>query len=148
MHIDACFVAHDALHGHQVLVHPIEVTLFVPYITIHFFLEGFQFLNVKFAFSLGNSCCHLGIATDIHLLGIVGTTGKGRVNIDKVNKNTFVSEISTSRQTLATNHQIVGILTNLLFQLHLIEGHTSLYTLNDLIVITIAQHSLGTYEIV
>ena len=158
MYIDAGLVAHDALHCHEVLVHPVEVTFFVPNVPIHLFLECFQFLNVKFAFSLGNSCCHFGIAADVHLLGIVGTAGKWWVNIDEVNKDTFVSEIGASRQALATNHQIVSFLArssfigllckNLLFQFHFIEGHASLYSLYNLVVVTIAQYSLGAYKIV
>ena len=148
MHIYACLIAHNALDGHQVLVHPVQVALFIPHVTIHLFFKGFQFLNIEFRFCLLDSCRHLGIATNIHLLGIVGTTGERWVNIYKVNLNTFVFEIGTSRKAFATNHQIVGILAYLLFQLHLVKGHTTLHSLQNLVVVTIAQNSFGANEIV
>ena len=148
LNINTCFVAHNALHSHKVLIHPIEVTLFIPYVTIHLFFKGLQILNVKFAFSLGNRCSYLWISTYIHLLGVVGTACKGRVNIDEISKDAFVSKISTSRQTLTTNHQIVWILAYLLFQLHFVEGHTTLHSFYNLVVVTIAQHSFCAYKIV
>ena len=39
MHIDACRLAHHALDSHEVLVHPVEVTLLVPDVAIHFLLK-------------------------------------------------------------------------------------------------------------
>ena len=90
MHIDTRLIAHNAFNGHQVLVHPVEVAFLVPHVTIHLFLKGFQFVNVKFTFCLGNCLCHLGITTYINLFGIISSTGKRWVNIHQVYLNTFI----------------------------------------------------------
>ena len=106
MHINACRIAHYRLDSHQILVHPIEVTFFVPNVTIHLFLKRTQFFYIQFAFSLTDGLSHFGIAAKIYLFGIIGTAGKRWVNINQVHGNTFVFQVGTSRKAFATKHKI------------------------------------------
>ena len=116
MYIDAGFFTHNTLHCHKVLIHPIQIAFFIPNIAIHLLLECTDFLNIKVLFDLPHKFCYLWITTYIYLFGIVCSAGKGRIHIDEIYEDSLISQISTSRKTLASyNHIMVGILANLLF---------------------------------
>ena len=102
MHIDRSSVAHNGFDCNKVLIHPIQIAFFVPYIAIHLFFEVAQLFTINFSLGLFNSLCHFWIATNINLLGIIGTTCKRWVNINKVYFHSFFFKISTSRKTFAT----------------------------------------------
>ncbi len=121
MYINRCCFTHNRLNRHEIFVHPVEILFFIPNIAIHFFLKSFEFIDVKLFFSLFNSFCDLRIATDIHLLCIIGTACKRRVYIYKVNLNALLFEICTSRNTFATNnHVTISIFAHGLLLFHLI----------------------------
>ena len=149
MHIDACRIAHYRLDSHQILVHPVEVTFLIPNVTIHLFLKRTQLLDIQFAFSLTNSFGHFGIATKIHLFGIIGTAGKGRVNINQVHRDTFVFQVGTSRKAFATKHEIsVLVSADTFLQLGFVERHALLDAFFYTVVVAIAEDALGAYKIV
>ena len=95
MHIDAGPFAHDTLDSHEISVHPVQVILLVPNVTIHLFLEGLHLFDVKFLLSLTDGISHFGVAAHIDLLGIVGSRGERRVNINEVNRDATIFQIST-----------------------------------------------------
>ena len=102
MHINRCGITHYGLYCNKVFIHPIEIAFFVPYIAIHLFFEVAQLFTINLCLGLLNSLCHFWITTNINLLGIIGTTCKRWVNINKVYFHTFIFKISTSRKTFAT----------------------------------------------
>ena len=95
MHIYACAIAHDALYGHQVLVHPVEVALLVPDVAIHLLFEVVQLVAVNFRFRLLDGFGHLWVAAHIYFLGIIGTASEGRVDIYQVYFYILVLQVST-----------------------------------------------------
>ena len=149
VHIDACVVAHDRLDGHEVLVHPVEIALFVPDVTIHLLVEGAQILVVEFFLGLRDGGSDLRVVAHIHLLGIVGTAGKGRIDIYEVHLDVLVLEIGASREALAAQHHIVlRIVSHLFDGLHLVVGHAALDILHDAVVVAVAEHTLGAHKVV
>jgi len=127
MHINRRCFTHNRLNCHKIFVHPVEILFFIPNIAIHLFFKSFEFLIIKFLFSFCDSFCHLGITADIYFLCIICTAGKGRVNINKINLNTFFFKISASRNTFATdNHITVGIFAHSFYLFHFIQRHTTL----------------------
>lgn len=103
MNINGCRLTHHTLDGYKVLIHPVEILFLIPHIAIHFFLKGFQFLDVQFLFRLGNGLSHLGVAAEIHLLGIVRAAGKGWVDVHKVHLDTLLLQIGAGGDTLSTD---------------------------------------------
>ena len=149
MHIDACRITHDRLNRHEILVHPVQVAFFIPYISVHFFLKGAEFLAVNSGFCLFDCRSHLGITADIYIFGVISATCKRRIYIDKVYLYTFLFEIGASRKAFATdNHIVVGILANHFLALHFVERHATHDPLDDHVVFTIAEHALCAYEVV
>ena len=96
MHIYAGVFAHHALDGHEVLVHPVEVTLLVPDVAIHLFLKRLHVVIVESLLSILYGFLHERIAANIYLLGIVGAAGKGRVNVNQINLNALLLQIGAS----------------------------------------------------
>ena len=82
MHIDACILAHHTFDSHEVLVHPVEVTLLVPNIAIHLLLEILHIFVIEILLGILDGFPHKRIAADIDFLGIIGSAGKGRVDIN------------------------------------------------------------------
>ena len=127
MNINRSSFAHHTLNRHQVFIHPVQVFLLIPNVTIHLFLKSFQFFNVKFLLCLGNRLCHFGIASDVHLLGIVGSAGEGRVNVDQINFDPLLFQVGTSGNTFATDdHAAVRVLAHGLLLLHFVQWHPPL----------------------
>ena len=147
VYVDAGGIAHDGLDGTEVFVHPVQVALLVPDVTIHLLLEGTQLVAVQFALGLVDSLCHSWIAAHIDLLGIVGSAGKGRVDIHQVHLDVVLLQISTGGETLASHHQVVTLAVAF-FQFHLVERHAAADALIHLVGITIAQHSAGAHKVV
>ncbi len=149
MHIYRCCVAHHRFDGHEVLVHPVEITRLVPDIAIHLFLKVTQVSVVKFRFSCCCVFCFLRISAEIHLFGIVGPAGKGRVDIHKVYLDTIGFEVGTGRHAVTTQQQIVPVVVaHHLLTVDLVERHTALYALIDGILVLIGKYALCTHEIV
>ena len=149
MHIDTCRITHYRLDSHQVFIHPVEVTFLVPNVPIHLFLKRTQFFYIQFAFSLTDGFGHFGIATKIHLFGIISTAGKGWIDINQVHGNAFVFKVSTSRKTLATKHKISFLVSAYTFlQLGFIERHSLLNAFFYTVVVAIAENTFSTYKIV
>lgn len=149
MDINACRIAHHGFDCHQILVHPVEIVLLVPDIAVHLLLERPQFLDIQFAFSLTNGLGNLGVASQIDLLGIIGTAGKGRINIDQIHGDSFVLQIGAGRQTLSANNEIaVRIVFPALSKLGLVKRQTAFDALDDPIVVAIAKQPFGAYKIV
>ena len=82
MNVDRGAITHNALDGHQILVHPIEIALLVPNITVHLLFKITKIFEIQFLFSLGNRLCNFRITTHINLFCIVSTACKRRINID------------------------------------------------------------------
>lgn len=150
MYIDAGTLAHDAFDGDEVFVHPVEVSLFVPYVAIHFFLEGFQLFYIEFFFALLYGFCHFGVATNIHFLGIVGTGGKGRVDIDEVDFDALLFQVGTSRQAFSPQQHVATVVfaPHMLYLLHFIERHSPLYMFNDDVVVSVGEHPPRPHKVV
>ena len=74
--------AHYAFNSHKILIHPIEVTLFVPDITIHFLFELPKFINAQLALGLRNGLSDFRIPANIDFLSIVSSAGERRIYIN------------------------------------------------------------------
>ena len=122
-----CRFAHDRFDCHEVFIHPVEILLFVPHIAVHFFLKGFQLVNVQLLLRLGNGPRHRGIPADVDLFGVVGPAGKRRINIDQIDLDTLLLQIGAGRDALAPNdHVAIGVLNHGFLFFHLIKGHPPL----------------------
>ena len=149
MHIDRGCIAHNRLYCHKVLIHPIKISFFIPHIAIHLFFKVAEFFVINFSLSLLNRFCHFWITTYVNLLGIIGTTGKRRVNINKVYFYTFLFKISTSRKTLATKHEVmIRILAHHFLTFYFVKWHTTLNALKHFTIITITKNALCTYKVI
>ena len=127
MNINRCRFAHYRLNRHKIFVHPVQIFFFIPYITVHLFFKSFQFINIQLLFSLCNSFCYFRISTNIYFLCIVSTTGKWWVNVNKINLNTLLLQISASRNTFSTNNHIaVNVFAHGFLFFHFIQRHTTL----------------------
>ena len=149
MHIDACILAHHALDCHQILVHPVEVSFLVPDVSVHFLLKLFHFLIIEILLRFFHYFLHKRIAADKDFLGIIGSAGKGRVNINQIHLYALLLEIGTGRKALTMHHQVMLLVGASLFErFHLIERHSSLNMLHDAIVVTIAENAAGAHKII
>ena len=150
MYVDRSRLAHDALDGHEVLIHPTEVLLLVPHIAVHLLLKGFQLVDVQLLLCPGNGLGHLRVPADVDLLGVVSATGKGRVNVDQIHLDALILQIGAGGDALSPDHQIaVRIFAHRLLLLHLIQRHPPLehhgHVIRALVLedaVEIAQHSL------
>ena len=106
MHVDRCGFAHNRLNCHQVLPHPVEILFLIPHIAVHFFLKGFQFVNIQFLFCLFYRFRNFRVTADIHFFCIVCTAGKRWVDVHKVNLNALFLEVSTGGNTFSTDYHI------------------------------------------
>ena len=149
MYIDGSILTHDGFDSHEVLVHPVEVALLVPDIAVHFFLESLELIHIKLLLGLRDSLSHRRIAANVDLLGIISSAGKRRVDINQINLDSLILQISTGRNTLTTNDQItIGIIAHTLLQLHFVKRHPPLHTLHHGIVVPVTQDSAGTDKII
>ena len=155
MYINRCCFAHYGFNCHKIFIHPTEILFFIPNIAVHFFLKSFELINIEFLLSLSNGFCHLGITADIYFLGIIGTAGKGRININKVNLNAPLFKISASGNAFATNNHIaVGIFSYGFLLFHLIQRHTTLECHRNIVgtlvfeySVKVAEHSLSFHRL-
>ena len=127
MYIYGRIFTHYRFNCHKIFVHPVKILFLIPNITIHLFFKSFQFINIQLLFSLCNSFCHFRISTNIYFLCIVSTTGKWWVNVNKINQNTLLLQISASRNTFSTNNHIaVSIFAHGFLFFHFIQSHSTL----------------------
>ena len=145
MYIDRGSIAHNGLYCHKVLIHPIQIAFLIPHITIHLFFKVTQFFAINLCLGLLNSLCHFWITTNINLLGIIGTTCKRWVNINKVYFHSLIFKISASRKALTPKHEVmIRILAHHFLTFYFVERHTTQNSLKHFIVITIKEFALWT----
>ena len=127
MHINGRSFAHHTFNGHEVLVHPVEIFFFIPYVAVHLFLKGFQFLDVQLLLCLGDGLGHLGVAAEVDFLGIIRTAGKGRIDGHQVHLDPLLLQISAGRDALSTDDQVaILVFSHGLLFFHLVQGHPTL----------------------
>ena len=149
MHINTCSITHHRLYSHQVFIHPVQIAFLVPYVAIHLFLEGTQFLYIQFAFSLTDSFRYLRVTAQIHLLGIVGTTRKRRVDVHQIDCYTFIFQISACGKAFSAKHKIaVFIFTDTLLKFGFIERHSATDMFGHSVIAVIAQYTFCAYKVV
>ena len=149
MNINRSHITHYGFYCHKVLIHPIQIAFLIPHIAIHLFFKVAQLFAVNFCLGLLNSLCHFWIATNINLLGIIGTTGKRRVDVNKVYFHSFLLKISTGSKTLATKHEVmIRILAHHFLTFYFVERHTTLNALKHFTVVTIAKNALRAHEVI
>ena len=149
VHVDAGGVAHDGLDGHQVLVHPVEVALFVPDVAVHLLLEGAELVDVQFGLGLAEGLGGLGIAAEVDFLGVVRPAGKGRVDVDEVDRDAPVFQVSTSRDALAPQDEVVvRVLPDPLGEVGFVVGHAARDALDDAVAVAVAQEALCADKVV
>lgn len=71
---------------------------------------------------------------------IVGAAGKGKIDIDQIDFNTLLLEVSAGGNALPADDRVTaGVPTHALPQLHIIGRYPAVYRLRDTIVIAVFQ---------
>ena len=141
MHINARRIAHYALNRQQILVHPVQIFFLIPNVAVHLLFKGAQLLAVHLRFGLRDRLGYLGIAAQINFLGIISTTGEGRINIHKVDADSLLLQISAGAHALAANNHIPAVAAHLLCFLHLVQRHSAQKVSVDVVRSLIAQRA-------
>ena len=109
MQVDRCVITHDTLDGHEVFVHPVEVILLVPDVTIHLFLKGSQFIQFHRLFSLFDFLRQQRVPAQVDFLGVISAGGKGGIDIDQIHSNSLIFQIGAGGKTFAADKQILSV---------------------------------------
>ena len=97
MHVDAGGVAHHGFDGDQVLVHPVEVVLFVPDIAVQGF---FPAIGLETG-AVGLRRLGFGMAAHQNLFAIVGTAGKRGVDVNQIDLLAGRQQVGAGRLAFA-----------------------------------------------
>ena len=140
MNINARRVAHHALDGDKVLIHPVQIFFLVPDVAVHLLLEGAQGVVRQLRLRRAQLLRKARIAAQIDLLCIVRTARKRRVDVDEIDRAPLLAQIGTRGDALAAYDEILRrILPDALLLRKVIDGHPAPQIVREHVLPMIAQ---------
>ena len=102
----------------------------------------------EFALGFLYPLCQSWVMAQVDLLGIVGTTGKRRVDIDQVHLDAPIFQIGTGGHAVAAHHHIlVWVFADGFFAHHVVFHHAALNDGYYITVSTIVELSAGANKV-